>query len=462
MGEQMKKGVASSLIKALGCTVVASVYAGACWFFQDSFYYTTLLSDLNISGKTVEAAKMAVNQKGENFEITLYGRGVKKERLQGKTFELNYSIKEDLAELKGEQNALAWPLGLIKKDKLKVTEEVSFNEALLDVAISELAYFDEDRIEEPVDASIVFNGTEFEIVPEEEGNKLNLEAVKLAIVEALHNSKRVIDLEESGCYEEPQLRSDSEELIETRDLLNQYIKSQITYVFGSKEEVVTPQEMSTWIDGVDENGELIVNEDEIRSYLNELDKKYSTLGRTRKFKDSYGNMSTVSGGDFGWQLSMTQEINAIVEALKTGESIHREPIATSTSQPYKENEISGSYVEINLTSQYMWFYKDGKVLASGSVVTGDQNRGYSTPQGVYTLTYKQRNATLTGPGYSTPVSFWMPFNGNIGIHDATWRGSFGGTIYQYDGSHGCVNAPYNLAKTIFNHIDKTMPIVCYY
>lgn len=458
----MNKGVAKSLAKALVCTVIASVYTGACWFFRDSFYYTTILSDLNISGKTVEAAQMAVNQKGENFTISLYGRGAKKERIEGKYFELNYSIKEDLAKLKKEQNALAWPIGLIKKDQLKITEEVTFNEVLLDQVIDEIAFFDEEHIMEPVDATIAFNGTEFEIIPEEEGNKLNREAVKDTIIEALHNSKRVIDLEESGCYEEPKLRSDSEELIETRDLLNQYIKSQITYVFGSKEEVVTPQEMSKWIGGVDEKGELIVNEDQVRSYLNELDKKYSTLGRTREFKDSYGNMSTVSGGDYGWQLSVTKEMNAIIEALKAGESIHREPIATSTSQPYKENEISGSYVEINLTTQQMWFYKNGQLMASGSVVTGDQSRGYSTPQGVYTLTYKQRNATLNGPGYSTPVSFWMPFNGNIGIHDATWRGSFGGTIYQYNGSHGCVNAPYNLAQTIFNHIDKTMPIVCYY
>ena len=30
---------------------------------------------------------------------------------------------------------------------------------------------------------------------------------------------------------------------------------------------------------------------------------------------------------------------------------------------------------------------------------------------------------------------------NIGIHDASWRDTFGGTIYKTSGSHGCINVP---------------------
>ena len=77
------------------------------------------------------------------------------------------------------------------------------------------------------------------------------------------------------------------------------------------------------------------------------------------------------------------------------------------------------------------------------------------------LKYKQANATLRGPGYACPVRYWMPFNGGIGIHDATWRGSFGGSIYVYNGSHGCINTPLSLAGTIFNEIEQGVPIVCY-
>jgi lipoprotein-anchoring transpeptidase ErfK/SrfK len=56
----------------------------------------------------------------------------------------------------------------------------------------------------------------------------------------------------------------------------------------------------------------------------------------------------------------------------------------------------------------------------------------------------------------------MPFNGGIGIHDATWRRKFGGDIYKRDGSHGCINCPLSLAKTIYENIDVGTPIICYY
>ena len=88
--------------------------------------------------------------------------------------------------------------------------------------------------------------------------------------------------------------------------------------------------------------------------------------------------------------------------------------------------------------------------------------GNITPTGVYSLTYKTKNAVLRGPGYASPVSYWMPFNGDIGMHDATWRSAFGKTIYKYDGSHGCVNVPYECAEAIFNNIEVGTPVIAYY
>ena len=115
-----------------------------------------------------------------------------------------------------------------------------------------------------------------------------------------------------------------------------------------------------------------------------------------------------------------------------------------------------------MATQHLWFYKNGSLVIDGDVVTGNVNNNRSTPTGIYKLKYKQRDATLKGDNYATQVSFWMPFNGGIGIHDANWRYAFGGNIYMTNGSHGCVNAPYNLANTIFNNIEENTPVVCYY
>ena len=92
-----------------------------------------------------------------------------------------------------------------------------------------------------------------------------------------------------------------------------------------------------------------------------------------------------------------------------------------------------------------------------------------TPAGVYTLTYKETDRTLKGTplgdgtySYQSHVNFWMPFNGGIGFHDASWRDEFGGSIYYYSGSHGCINLSYSSAQTLYGMIDSQVPIICVY
>ncbi len=140
----------------------------------------------------------------------------------------------------------------------------------------------------------------------------------------------------------------------------------------------------------------------------------------------------------------------------------REPVYKQKAASHGENDYGSTYVEINLTAQHLFFYKDGKLLVESDFVSGNESKGWSTPAGVFPLTYKQRDATLKGETYRTPVSYWMPFNGNIGLHDATWRSTFGGTIYKTSGSHGCVNLPPAVAKTIFENIAAGVPVLCYH
>lgn len=96
-------------------------------------------------------------------------------------------------------------------------------------------------------------------------------------------------------------------------------------------------------------------------------------------------------------------------------------------------------------------------------MSGDMTKsGRMTPPGVFGLTYKTKNAVLKGEDYETPVNYWMPFNGNIGMHDATWRRKFGGEVFIKNGSHGCINLPLESAKEIYSYISTGFPVVCYY
>ena len=95
-------------------------------------------------------------------------------------------------------------------------------------------------------------------------------------------------------------------------------------------------------------------------------------------------------------------------------------------------------------------------------------RDRATPEGMYAIRFKQTNRVLTGynkdgsVSYRSPVKYWMPFNRGIGLHDASWRRTFGGEIYKNSGSHGCINLPRDAAAQIYELVYKGMPVICYY
>lgn len=127
-------------------------------------------------------------------------------------------------------------------------------------------------------------------------------------------------------------------------------------------------------------------------------------------------------------------------------------------------------MEVDLGNQHMWFYKDGQLIVDSDFVSGNMSyKDRVTPSGVYSLYYKQRDKTLRGKKnpdgtyeYESPVKYWMPFNGGVGLHDASWRSNFGGNIYKTSGSHGCINLPRSKAQVLYENIEKDVPIVCFY
>ena len=132
---------------------------------------------------------------------------------------------------------------------------------------------------------------------------------------------------------------------------------------------------------------------------------------------------------------------------------------TITSGAYGKS-VGSSYVEVSITEQRMWLYKNGKLIVDTPVVTGTRNY-MDTPKGYFSIFSRARNTVLTGPGYASPVDYWMAFSGGCGIHDASWRSSFGGNIYTYNGSHGCINTPYKAVRTIYNNTTFGTPVIVY-
>ena len=306
----------------------------------------------------------------------------------------------------------------------------------------------------------------FEIVPEVYGNIL-VDNPSDLIIEPLNSYIETIDLVELGCYTAPSVLSSNEILLSNLEDYNSYKDVKITYIFGENNEVLDFSKFYSWLvpnyleDGLTLNEEkpFTFSDEGVNGFISELNKKYTTIGTAREFTTSTGETITITTGDYGWILDRKKMSESVRNLLSTKTSETLDGIFSQKGALFGEKDYSNSYVEVSIDNQRVWMYVNGECIVDTPVVTGNVGRNMGTRKGIFSLTYKTKNAVLRGADYETPVKYWMPFDGGIGLHDATWRGSFGGNIYKWNGSHGCVNMPLNAAKTVYENIDKSMPII---
>lgn len=193
------------------------------------------------------------------------------------------------------------------------------------------------------------------------------------------------------------------------------------------------------------------------------------LGEKIDFEEAFNlSMDLIRVGKYDIDFSSVKKQNAEITSndLKEQVEILNENYEIKTNPNISNFKYLQSYLGIDITSQTVCMYKNNELLVEAPCVTGNVSAGNDTPVGIYFLYGKSRNATLKGNNndgtkYSSFVNYWMPFNGGIGLHDASWRSDFGGTIYENNGSHGCINLPFDAASLIFENINTSIPIVVY-
>ncbi|MDF2615189.1 MAG: hypothetical protein K0S71_2975 [Clostridia bacterium] len=441
------------------CTLLI-FYLGITAYFINHFYSGTEINGIDVSGKSVKDVEILLASKLQSYTLNLEERGGKSEQIKAADVGLRYPSDEEFKKLKKSQNPFDWILTCFNTTDFKMTVDVTYDEELLKERIDKLACFDNSNIIEPKNPSFQYVDNGFVIVNEILGNKVDKDILFSYVSDALLKKEAKVNLESMCCYINPQYTSNSQKIIEAKDILNKYSSSKITYTIGINKEVLDGSTIHKWLT-VDERFGVEVDKKQAEEYIDRLAKKYDTIGMIRNFTTTSGKGIQVGGGDYGRPIDIAKETQNLVSAIKEGRTIIKEP-SYSHSVSYRGNsDIGDTYVEIDLTSQHLWFYKKASLIVEGNVVTGNVRSGLATPRGVYRLKYKAKNAVLRGPGYAAPVNYWMPFNGGIGMHDANWRSAFGGNIYKTDGSHGCINCPNNLAKAIYNGIEPDTPIICY-
>ena len=448
--------------------VFAAAYLGVSAFFYSHFYYNTKINGVDFSLKTVDEVQEYMAGEVAGYSLTLSELGGKKEVIYGSNISLKY-VKDDLVKKQLEkQNPFLWFTAFWEHPDITASIGVEYNEDQLKGAMGNLECTRPEEQTPPISAIPEFQGTQFEIKGEEYGTQLDFEKFITAVNEAISGFIPEVSLEEKGCYVAPVYTSESPEVISARDAMNSYLGANITLDFTPYTEVVDATVISQWI-SVDENMQVTFNQDAVRGYIAGLAEKYDTYGRPRNFTTGFGNTVQIEGGTYGWLIDQETEYSALTANIQNAETVTREPNYLRRGATHEGNDFGNTYAEVDLTNQHMFYFKDGQCILQSDIVTGNPNKGHATPQGVYTLSYKAPNQVLRGKKmpdgtyeYESPVSYWMPFNGGIGFHDATWQSAFGGSRYLTYGSHGCVNMPVSAAAELYSYIEAGIPVVCHY
>ncbi len=429
--------------------------------YETVFFPHTVINGHDVSRKTTQEVKDLITAGIEGYTLTIQEREGKTEQITGEEIGLHSVFDGSLEEYLEAQDPMRW--WQAQGAEYEISTMIAYDEEKLQEKIKNLACFSEENAREPKDAYVsdYEPGQGFRVIPEEPGTILEQDKVALGIADAISNLKTELNLEELDAYKKAARTSEDEALQARAAELNRYVTMTVTYLFGDEREILDGDTIAQWM-SIGEDGQVSFDAEQIASYVKELASKYDTAYKEKTLKTSYGSTVTISKGFYGWKMNQGEEAKELYNVLQSGESQTREPVYTQRANSHGANDYGDTYVEINLTAQHLFFYKDGNLVVESDFVSGNHARGYDTPSGAYPVTYKQRDAVLKGATYRTPVKYWMPFNGNIGMHDANWRGSFGGKIYMTNGSHGCINLPPSVAKVIFENISQGMPVLCYH
>lgn len=441
--------------------VMLVVYIAVAVYFSSHFYEDTEIYGIDCSQKSVEEVKILVADKLDEYRLEVKERGGASEYLSADQIDLKFVDNSSIDRMARAQRSYIWPIMLMMERDDMAGVAFSYDQKKALTAFKDLECMNPIYTKAPTDAYVQVTDSGFEVVKETEGNTLNPETTAKALYAALDGGKSVLDLEEEDCYLKPDLYSDDEALVAEAEAKDVLVQADITYEFGSRQERVNAPVIAQWITQA-ADGSYVIDDVEVTEYVEALAAKYDTFGLPRQFYTSLGTTVTLTDGDYGWCMDQDATVVDLLNALGSGYQGTMEPQYTYTAMSREENDIGDTYVEICISQQVMWCYKDGVCIVYTSVVTGNPNKGNATPSnGVWSIDAKMQNYTLVGEGYRSPVDFWMPFNGNVGIHDMQTRAYFGGTIYLTNGSHGCINTPYANAKTIYENVSIGTPVIVY-
>jgi vancomycin resistance protein YoaR len=438
----------------------ANVVFGA--FYLDRIYPGVEVAGVQLSHLTQPEAssRLAATVSDYNLRINVAGRTEKAKPEQlGLKFDVEATV--DMAMQRGRYFALIPLWGL--RDSMGPTGlryAYNVDQGKLKAYVSKIAG---ENSAAPVDATIKVVDGKPQVVADVVGVGIDqdrlAELVDMAVAEQLPEIK----VEATEIAAAIRAKDITGNLQEAEKLLS----ASIILTYQGKQFSPSRSTVGDWLVFAKDGAQLKTGIDEakVKSYVASIAKSIDQASKQRLINVLNGKVQGEEPGKDGLAVVQPDVVAKLVEGIRSGGlklELPTRPVAFKTVYNRSVNLDFGRYIEINLSLQRLWAYEDHKTVYESAITSGATGAGYPTVTGLFDIYSKARNRNLNGYAigynYNVFVQYWMPFSGNYGMHDASWRSNFGGPDYYYNGSHGCVNMPLESAAWIYNWADVGTPV----
>ncbi len=442
------------IIPVVIVVVLAIAYGVGVAVFSNIYLPNTTLDGKDISYKTKAEVAASLESTISGYSTAVEGDGLSF-TLNGTDINLRYDGAAYAATAMGQTNAFTWPVSFFTKRNLTVGAKVSYDQASLASLMQ--TYVDAGSANDSSTSSISYDEAQSKYTYTQESLVKRIDVTALCA----HIGEKIAELPASITLGEESLTAGAN-LEAAVNTANSYLQAGPTLTLaGTTVTDITPAQVASWISFGDD---LSVNldEDAITTWCKgDLSNTTDTVGKSRTFTRPDGKViTTVARGVYGWSINGAETATQIIDAIKSGSKQTLEIPCYDTADRYNPGgqDWPDRYIDVDITTQHATFYENGQVIWEADVVTGLPADDRDTPQGVWTITSRDTDTTLTGPNdesgnpeWESHVDFWMGVKQNIvGFHNAPWRYYFGGEIYKTNGSHGCINLSYADAEALYN------------
>lgn len=451
------------LVAALAGAVFA--YSKSSEHKSGAFPDNTYINGVDCSGLTYEQAAETITDSWNSRHIIVTG-SLNEELAAFTDFGYTYDLEKQLTEARYKNMVLAAVNHFLKAPiNIDIPMVVVDYDKEFKKIVTSSDFLDLDTATESKSAYVDMDDPDFPIIPEVYGTKPDTEQFFNDLTHMIQIGEMSMTFDEKKYYTMPEVRADDEDLKNYQEYCRAFLAQKITYELGDETFTLTVEELNALMND-DLSG--MPDEKAIEKFVDKLAEKYDNIGADRNFKSYSGREIEVSGGLYGWQIDKAEERRQLTADISSHKDVSREPVFSVSGYGEYSRDVGKTYLDVDVSHQTVEMYIDGETVFTTPCVTGCRVTGTTTDIGTYYIINQVRDVVLRGDNadgteYESPVSYWLGINYvGEGFHDASWRSSFGGSIWIRNGSHGCINIPPSRMPELYNLAKIGMPVVVHY